>query len=570
MKPARYSGSLRKNRRRVGAAIIGAIALSCVPTWARAAEDGASERLAAFAKDSAPERSWSEVAADLRDPSEDVHVSAWTFTEVLMRSSSPRVGSFISQRNEVNLQLAYRWKPNVKFYTWIRPFYDSIYDWGGGSITGRNGATLRQNWGNNFNWGDEKDPVFRELYTDLTLGPFSLRGGRQIIAWGKSDGVYLLDNISPFNYREPLRFQEQENKIPQWMLNFNYQFGTVGAVQLIWIPKPEFASFPGIEPLKRFTGEANCEHDFEFGVVCLTNKVFVAFDQIFKDNGIVGADGKVGFPFPNTKKPASRLENGAVMTRFDSAIGQLNYSLVYEYKYNWFLQDLPDIGDGEGTIGEGAALLAIGNVRRGQRIHVIGGAADYQFAWLPPFGNNTVLRVETAMVLDDVYFLPNFDAVKKDHYQIMLGFDKFYVDPSWLRFPKLGLGPGAGTSWFFSVQIFSDFIISPNRWKNAYIGGGSNNFDFNTFLTTNGLRDATQQYATLFVGRDLLADQSLNLEEFVLYDPNFGSVWQHIAFAYQVSDLVKATIGYNKIWGRESDPIGSNIDYVWLQLAVGI
>jgi hypothetical protein len=513
--------------------------------------------------------SFRDLADKARDPIESLHLNAWLFNEMLVRTSTPRVGSIFSQRNEFNLQASYVLNEHLKLYTWIRPFYDSIYDWGGGSLTGRNGATLHFDWQDDMSWDNEKDPVFREAYADVLYGNFWGRFGRQIIAWGKSDGIFILDNISPFNYREPLRFQEQEIKIPQWMLNFNYRFGTFGTAQLIWIPKVEFAAYPGQGPLKRFTGTPNCEHDLEFSSACLVNQLFVAFDDFFKANGIVGANGQVGYPFPNTRKPPSRLENSAVMGRFDSSIGQLNYSLAYEYKYNWFLQDLPDAGNNTPLIGKGTAAQGLGNIRVGQRIHIIGGAFDYQFPCLPPFGESTVMRVETAMFLNDLFFLPDTSASEKNHYQVMIGFDKFFTDPEWLNFPKLGLGPSA-VSWFFSVQVFSDFIIRPDRWKDAYWTSGTNNFDFDTLQATNGLRDATQQYVTVFLGKDLLADQTLNLEQFVLIDPNFGNVWEHIQFKYMVSDFVSVAIGYNRSWGRESEPFGSNPDYMWTQFTFGI
>lgn len=286
----------------------------------------------------------------------------------------------MSQRNEFNLQLRYSLSENVKFYAWLRPFWDSIYDWEGGSLTGRNGPTLRKKWGDNFDLDNttRHDPLIREVYLDLAYGNFWGHFGRQIVAWGKSDGVFLLDNINPFNYREPLRFAEQKIKIPQWMINLNYRFGTVGTVQFLWLPDPLFAEYPGQDPLTP-DGRPNCQHDFESNAVCIANKAFVTFDQIFKDQGIVGANGKVGFSFPVTKKLTNTLANNAFMVRFDSEYKGLAYSLAYEYKYNWFLQDLPDLGGGKGAIGRGKAALAIGNVRKAQRIHIIAGAVDYQF-----------------------------------------------------------------------------------------------------------------------------------------------------------------------------------------------
>ncbi len=168
-------------------------------------------------------------------------------------------------------------------------------------------------------------------------------------------------------------------------------------------------------------------------------------------------------------------------------------SLAYEYKYNWFLQDLPDLGEHHGAFGRGKAILGIGNVRKAKRIHIIGAAMDYQWPWLPVFGERTVQRVETGVFVNDVFFTPNLDAVKKEHYQVMIGFDKYALDPSWLTFPRLGLGPGSGASWFVSLQVFQDWILDPDRWNNAYVTSGSNNFDFDKLRVTNGLRGAKER-----------------------------------------------------------------------------
>jgi hypothetical protein len=153
----------------------------------------------------------------------------------------------------------------------------------------------------------------------------------------------------------------------------------------------------------------------------------------------------------------------------------------------------------------------------------------------------------------------------------MIGFDKFVLDPPWLNFPSLGIGPGA-VPWFLSIQVFQDFIVDPVEWQDAYISGGSRTFDFETFQVTDGLRDALQHYVTIFIGKDILPDQSLNIEEFVLIDPQFGDVWQHIRFKYLVNDFVSFAVGYNKTWGGLSHPFGSNrrSDYVWTQFTFGI
>jgi len=511
----------------------------------------------------------------MRDPTDNLHINAWVNFGLLTKLHGPRQFSFMSQRNEFSLQVAYTLNDHVKLYTWLRPFWDSIYEWKGGSLTGRNGQTNRRPWANNFSFSNlwNNDPLVREAYVDLRFGDFWARLGRQIVAWGKSDGVYLLDNIHPFNYRESILLIEEEVKVPLWMANFNYRFGTVGTVQVLWIPQPEFAYYYGFNPRAGNAQKSpNCKADFEFNVTCLTNKTLAAFDQIFKENGIVGANGQVGYPYPNLHKPPGTLGSSQAMVRFDSEYRGMTYSLAYEYKFNAFLQDMNDLGQHHGAIGIGTAIQAIGNVRKAKRLQIVGAAADYQWSHLPLFGEKVVTRMETAVFIDDVFFRPNFDTVLKNRYQILLGIDKFLLDPSWLNYPRLGLGPGTGVSWFFSMQVFQDWILNPERWNNAYITSGTNNFDFNLGRVTNGLRGAFQTFVTASLSKDMLADQSLNVATFTLIDTGFGDVFWNNQFIYRWNDYVNLIVGFNVFWGALSHPIDSGraTDYMYTRIQIGL
>ncbi len=522
-----------------------------------------------------------DYATYLRDPTESLHLNAWFFSEMLIRTKerpqpnfvgynqpgAPRQfaksGGFLSlmnQRNEFNLQATYKLNDNISFYTWLRPFYDSIFDLKGGSSTGRHGRLLRNRWGNNFDLGNDarSDPIVREAYVDLYFDQFFARLGRQLVAWGKSDGVYLLDQVSPFNFRQPFKFEEQDIRIPQWMINLNYRFGTVGNLQLLWLPDPEFAEFPGNAPSE------GCAHDWISSASCLTNDLFVAFDQIFKNSGV-----PEGFPFIR-RKPANTLANSAVGVRFDSAYEGLTYSLAWMYKYPWFLVDFPGV-NGKRCQGRGCAAQATSNIRTTERIHIIGAAFDYQFSNFLGI-DNVVLRNESALYLDDLFTLPTTDVVQKNHFQTMWGLDKFAVDPRWLQTPSLAwLGFGAAP-WFISFQLWQDWIIDADRWSNAYIDAGANSFSFDTFRVTNGLRNALKMYMTSYISKDLLADQTLHFENFFLGQTHFNDFWEHVQLKYDWNEFVNLILGYNAFFGRPDGSIGSNKanNYIYFSVKVGI
>lgn len=502
-----------------------------------------------------------EYATYLRDPNTNLHINTWLFSEALVKTKGPRNGSIMSQRNEYNLQVTYKLNEYITMYTWLRPFYDSVFDLKGGSSTGRNGRLLRNRWGNNFDLGNDSrsDPIIREAYVDVTYGNFYARLGRQLVAWGKSDGVFLLDQVSPFNFRQPFKFEEQDIRIPQWMINLNYYFGTTGKLQFLWLPDPQFAEFPGNSPSE------GCAHDWTPASACLTNTLLVAFDKIFKnDLGI-----PEGYPFIR-KKPANTLENSAIGVRFDSEFQGLTYSVAWLYKYPWFLVDYPGV-DGKPCKGRGCAALGVSNIRTTERIHIIGGAFDYQF------GNflgveNVVLRNESALFLDDLFYLPTAEVVQRNHFQTMWGVDKYAVDPQWLQTPTLAwLGFGSAP-WFISFQVWQDWIINPDRWSNAYLDGGANNFSFETGRVTNGLRNALKMYATSYLSKDLLPDQTLHFEHFLLGQTHFNDFWEHVQLKYDWNEFTNIILGYNAFFGRSDGPFGSNkaLNYVYFSIKVGI
>lgn len=276
-----------------------------------------------------------------------------------------------------------------------------------------------------------------------------------------------------------------------------------------------------------------------------------------------------GFPFVR-KKPANTIANSAVGVRFDSEYRGLTYSLAYLYKYPWFLTDIPGV-DGEPCIGKGCAARATSNIRTARRIHIIGGAFDYQFNRFLGI-DNVVLRNEMALFLDDPFFLPTTDVVLKDHFQYMWGLDKFAVDPQWLQRispPWLGMGLAP---WFLSVQLWQDWILDPERWSNAYIDAGASKFSFDTFTVTNGRRNALKTFVTFFIGKDFLADQTLHLEQFFLAQTHFNDFWEHIQLKYDWNEYVTLILGFNAFFGRIDGSIGSNKtnNYIYTSIKIGI
>ena len=148
--------------------------------------------------------------------------------------------------------------PPVKLVVQFRPWYDS--DWQLSSEgQGRYQKQLWSYWGNNVQHpfqGDAtgNDPVFREYYLDITPPHFFFRIGSQIIAWGKSDGVYMLDILNNFNLRNPTIFEEENIKIPVWAANMNWQPWVGANLQLLCMPQWFPTYWPGLRLAQQRAG----------------------------------------------------------------------------------------------------------------------------------------------------------------------------------------------------------------------------------------------------------------------------------------------------------------------------
>ncbi|MCZ7603161.1 MAG: hypothetical protein M5R37_09845 [Melioribacteraceae bacterium] len=76
---------------------------------------------------------------------------------------------------------------------------------------------------------------FRQAYMDLYFDSFDIRIGKQQIVWGKGDGVFITDIVSPKDMREFLLPEFSEIRVGVTSLKFNYYLGS-STFELVWIP----------------------------------------------------------------------------------------------------------------------------------------------------------------------------------------------------------------------------------------------------------------------------------------------------------------------------------------------
>jgi len=76
----------------------------------------------------------------------------------------------------------------------------------------------------------------RELYLDLYFSNFDLRVGKQQVVWGKADGVFITDIVSPLNLTEFLLPDFDEIRTGVIAAKLDYYIGN-GTFEAIWIPQ---------------------------------------------------------------------------------------------------------------------------------------------------------------------------------------------------------------------------------------------------------------------------------------------------------------------------------------------
>ena len=82
---------------------------------------------------------------------------------------------------------------------------------------------------------DSLDLQLRELYLDLYFNNFDLRVGKQQVVWGKADGVFITDVVSPLNLSEFLLPDFDEIRTGITAVKFDYYIGN-HTLELIWAP----------------------------------------------------------------------------------------------------------------------------------------------------------------------------------------------------------------------------------------------------------------------------------------------------------------------------------------------
>jgi len=90
---------------------------------------------------------------------------------------------------------------------------------------------------------DKLDISLRQAYMDIYFDNFDLRIGKQQIIWGKADGVFITDVISPRDLSEFILPDFEEIRIGTNAVKFDYYIGN-STLEVVWIPIFESTVLP--------------------------------------------------------------------------------------------------------------------------------------------------------------------------------------------------------------------------------------------------------------------------------------------------------------------------------------
>jgi len=83
--------------------------------------------------------------------------------------------------------------------------------------------------------GEELEIDLRQAYVDIYWDSADLRVGRQQVIWGKGDGVFITDVVSPKDLRRFILPDFDEIRIGVEAVKFDY-YRDSGALEVVWIP----------------------------------------------------------------------------------------------------------------------------------------------------------------------------------------------------------------------------------------------------------------------------------------------------------------------------------------------
>ncbi len=194
--------------------------------------------------DSSPDGSYS---SDLGFEETDASIwSRFTFSGYLKNETAYRIReprSITKIKNIAYLNIQYPVSDSILFNYSGWAYYDHAYDlFNYETIAARLERNDEEPLAFVQNLPREKDsPAYmtRELYVDIASDNWDARIGKQYIVWGVFEGIRIIDEINPIDFRELITPDLIDSRIPLWSTKIDYYSG-IGDFQLLLIPELRF------------------------------------------------------------------------------------------------------------------------------------------------------------------------------------------------------------------------------------------------------------------------------------------------------------------------------------------
>lgn len=421
-------------------------------------------------------------------------------------------GEFTKIENRFDLKLRYNVSSNIYLYGIWRTVYDAVYE-----VENLDYPRIQ-------NDDREFDTTLRELYTDITIGNFYARLGRQQVVWGKTDGIKMLDVVCPMSLEEGLLDDFEDSRIPLWMLNLNYKFTPNYSLQALWvlefkhnyIPVYGHEFFPYMGQFERtpLVGVFNLYQAYD---------MFPPFLQplIHRPTLTVRRE--------DLPDPASDIYKEAIFGfRFEGLWKGFFFALNYLHTYDMFPTIYSNVAIAPNPYDPNLPPnIDVTLTRKYPRLDIFGIAFDKD-VWF-----NTILRCELAYYKRDTFSTTHPmdpDGVKRsDQLQYALGLDHFFF-----------------RDYFTSFQLIQ--MIIPN-------------YDRDRRLTDDiyGSRlaplDRIRTYLTFLCKADYF-HETLFPEILLIYGANNGEWNIRPKVMYKVTDNFFVRSGFDIFEGKYNDPFG--------------
>jgi len=206
----------------------------------------------------------------------------------------------------MDFQYAYneQWKARAI----LRGIYDGVYDF-------TNRDDFRKAIAADRTLRTDGDMLVREIYVDyMPTNALKLRVGKQMLSWGETDGLRLMDMINPLDLRRGyLTRSFEDTRIPLWMLRADYDI-------------------PGLERYKTYV-EFLWIDDFQTNRIAPEGAAWAPANPIYLQNQFAALAGLGLVPVLADSPRTQTLRNSRFGGKISSHLGGADVTLNYLYTF---------------------------------------------------------------------------------------------------------------------------------------------------------------------------------------------------------------------------------------------